>query len=87
MNEVLMRDDHFLHGPVAQFPRLFEQAGQTIANVDLPASCLIAIIERDGDIVVATPETQLLASDEIAIIGEPADLQDLRKSPLKTKDG
>ena len=87
MNEVLMRDDHFLHGPVAQFPRLFEQAGQTIANVDLPASCLIAIIERDGDIVVATPETQLLASDEVAIIGEPADLQDLRNSPLKTKDG
>ena len=81
MNEVLMRDDHFLHGPVAQFPRLLEQAGQVIADINLPASCLIAMIERDGGILVATPETELLATDEVAIIGEPADLQDLRERP------
>ena len=86
MNEVLMRDDHFLHGPVAQFPRLLEQAGQSIADINLPASCLIAIIERDGGILVATQDTQLLATDEVAIIGEPADLQNLRETPTKTKD-
>jgi len=55
MNEVLMRDDHFLH--------------------------VIAMIERDGDIIVATPEIELRATDEVAIIGEPVDLQDLRKNP------
>lgn len=82
MNEVLMRDDHFLHGPLADFPALLEQAGRKIADVSLPASCLIALIERGGDILVATPETELLASDEVAIIGEPADLQNLRKSPI-----
>ena len=82
MNEVLMRDDHFLHGPVAQFPRLLEQAGQMISEITLPASCLIAMIERDGGILVATPETELLATDEVAIIGEPADLQDLRENPM-----
>jgi hypothetical protein len=81
MNEVLMRDDHFLHGPVKQFPRLLQQAGKTISEIELPASCLIAMIERDGGIIVATPEIELLASDEVAIIGEPTDLQDLRKNP------
>lgn len=81
MNEVLMRDDHFLHGPVANFPSLFAQAGQKIADVTLPASCLIAMIERDGEILVATPETDLFDTDEVAIIGEPADLQDLRTTP------
>jgi len=86
MNEVLMRDDHFLHGPVAQFPRLLEQAGQTISDINLPASCLIAMIERDGDILVATPEIELRATDEVAIIGEPADLNDLRKNPSDHKD-
>lgn len=83
MNEVLMRDDHFLHGPVSQFPRLLQQAGNTISEIELPASCLIAMIERDGDIIVATPEITLLESDEVAIIGEPTDLQDLRKNPTE----
>jgi len=82
MNEVLMRDDHFLHGPVENFPSLLEQAGRKIAEVSLPASCLIAMIERDGKIIVATPDTDLLATDEVAIIGEPADLQNLRKNPI-----
>lgn len=78
MNEVLMRDDHFLHGPLDQFPSLFAQAGAKIADIILPASCLIAMIERDGTILVATPDIELLPNDEVAIIGEPADLQDLR---------
>jgi len=82
MNEVLMRDDHFLHGPVKDFPKLLEQAGRKIAEVSLPASCLIAMIERDGKIIVATPETDLRETDEVAIIGEPADLQNLRKTPI-----
>ena len=81
MNEVLMRDDHFLHGPVSHYPSLVKQAGRKIADVILPASCLIAMIERDGQILVATPETELFETDEVAIIGEPSDLQDLRKSP------
>ena len=81
MNEVLMRDDHFLHGPLKAYPKLYEQAGQKISDVALPASCLIAMIERAGEILVATPDTQLLASDEVAIIGEPVDLQALRAAP------
>lgn len=82
MNEVLMRDDHFLHGPLEQFPSLLEQAGRKIADISLPASCLIAMIEREGQILVATPDTELLHTDEVAIIGEPSDLQDLRETPI-----
>jgi amino acid transporter len=81
MNEVLMRDDHFLHGPLDQFPPLLEQVGKPIAEVALPASCLIALIERDGDVIVATPDTILMRDDEVAIIGEPVDLQNLKDSP------
>jgi hypothetical protein len=81
MNEVLMRDDHFLHGHLEEFPSLLEQAGRKISDISLPASCLIAMIEREGDILVATPDTKLLRTDEVAIIGEPSDLQDLRASP------
>lgn len=81
MNEVLMRDDHFLHGPLKGFPSLYAQAGKVISEVTVPASCLIAMIERDGEIIIATPDIELIATDEVAIIGEPSDLQDLCNMP------
>lgn len=80
MNEILMRDDHFLHGPLSGFPSLMAQSGNKIADVTLPASCLIAMIERGGDIIVAAPQVTLLEDDEVAIIGEPEDLQNLWKA-------
>jgi hypothetical protein len=83
MNEVLMRDDHFLHGPVSEYPNLLAQAGRKISDIKLPASCLIALIEREGDILVATPDIELQSTDDVAIIGEPVDLQNLRQSPTE----
>lgn len=80
MNEILMRDDHFLHGPVAQFPALAAQAGKSIGQIELPQSCLIAMIERNGKIIIATADEILLVDDEVAIIGEPDDLERLRIS-------
>ena len=81
LNEILMRDDHFYHGPVEAIPVLREQAGKTVADIDLPASCLLALIERDGDIKVATAEEILLPSDSVAIIAEPEDIASLLRDP------
>lgn len=79
MNEVLMRDDHFLHGPVSSFPALAVQLGKPISEVDVAGSCIIALIERGGDVMAATPDTLLLEGDEVAIIGEPDDLIALKR--------
>lgn len=78
LNEILVRDDHFLHGHVADFPSLLSQAGKPVSEIVLPQSCLIAIIERAGQVIVATPETKLFETDDVAIIGEPDDLNSLR---------
>ena len=74
LNEILMRDDHFLHGPIIGMPLLAQQVGKTIAEIDMPNSCLIALIERDKQIIIATPDAKLELGDEVAIIGEPDDL-------------
>jgi len=74
LNAVLMRDDHFYHGPVETMPFLVEQLGRTIGELDLPTSCIVALIERDGELVIPTPEVTLLAFDGVAIIGEPEDI-------------
>ena len=79
MNEVLMRDDHFLHGPVTSFPALAGQIGKAISEIDIANSCLIALIERRGAVMAATPETVLMEGDEVAIIGEPEDLNRLQR--------
>ncbi|GAB5457788.1 MAG: amino acid permease [Henriciella sp.] len=78
MNEILMRDDHFLHAPVDNFPYLVENLGRPLADFDLPDSCLIAMIERDGELRIATPKEALLPGDQVAIIGEPEDLLKLK---------
>ena len=75
LNAILMRDDHFYHGPIETMPFLVEQLGRTIGELDLPKSCIVAVIERDGELIIATPDVTLLAFDGVAIIGDPADIQ------------
>jgi len=75
LNAILMRDDHFYHGPIETLPFLVEQLGMPVGELDLPPSCILAIIERDGELIIPTPEVRLLAFDGVAIIGDPADIQ------------
>ena len=77
LNEILMRDDHFYHGPAADIPILKNQIGLPIGELDLPASCLLAMIERDRELIIAKPDVILMEGDDIAIIGEPEDISSL----------
>jgi len=75
LNAILMRDDHFYHGPIETLPFLVEQLGVKVGELELPTSCILALIERDGELIIATPDVRLLAFDGVAIIGDPADIQ------------
>ena len=79
MNEILMRDDHFLHAPISDLGDLEDHVGQPLSEIELPKSCLIAIIERDGDVIIAAPNEVLQPGDHVAVIGEPEDLTALVK--------
>ena len=74
LNQILMRDDHFYHGPVSEVEELRQQVGKKIADIDLPNSCIIALIERDSEIIIATADVVLEVGDQVAIIGEPEDI-------------
>lgn len=74
LNEILMRDDHFVHAPVSDLPGIADQVGQTIAEIILPPTCLIVMIERDGGLVIAQPQEEIRSDDLLAIIGEPVEL-------------
>jgi len=79
MNEILMRDDHFLHAPISDLGDLEDYVGRPLSEIELPQSCLIAIIERDGDVIIAAPNEVLQPGDQVAVIGEPDDLTALVK--------
>ena len=79
MNEILMRDDHFLHAPISDLGNLQDYVGRPLSEIELPRSCLIAIIERDGDVIIAAPNEVLQPGDHVAVIGEPEDLTALVK--------
>jgi hypothetical protein len=79
LQEVLMRDDHYIRCTVQQLPRPLDLSGQIINDLILPETCVLIKIERNGTAVVLTPEATLLSTDEVLIIGEPVDLKALLK--------
>ena len=79
LTDVLVRDDHFLHVPVDCLPTFLEQVGLPIREVELPEGVLIALVERDGRTIVATPKLALRKDDVVALIGEPDALEELRR--------
>jgi len=89
LNAILMRDDRFYHGPVETMPFLVEQLGRTVGELELPNSCILALIERDGELIVPTPDVTLLAFDGVAIIGEPAGIEILNEGldPWEVEQG
>ncbi len=71
LNAILMRDDRFYHGPVEAMPFLVEQLGRKVGELELPGSCIVALVERDGELIIPTPDVSLFAFDDVAIIGDP----------------
>ena len=77
INRVLMRDDHYLHEPIAEIPALKNAAGTRLEAIDLPGSCQIVMVERDGNAILSRPDLELEAGDRVSVLGEPEDLRAL----------
>ena len=77
LRQILMRDEHFIHAPIDDIPRLAEAIDGKVGDADLPESCLIVTIERGRDLIIASRDEKLMAGDQLGIIGEPEDLESL----------
>lgn len=81
LNDVLVRDDHFLHVPVASLPRVNAQVGKTVGELTGMGDVVVALIERGQKTMIATPDNVLMKDDIVALVGEPEDLERLRGAP------
>jgi len=75
LKEILLSDEHFAHILVSANNFFAPQAGKKIKELDLPDSCLLAIIYRNRQIVIPHGNTVLHDNDELSIIGNPEDIQ------------
>jgi len=77
INRVLMRDDHYLHQPIGEIPALQDAVGTSLEEIELPGSCQIVMVEREGRAILSRPDLTLQAGDRVSILGEPEDLRAL----------
>ncbi|GLQ23766.1 amino acid transporter [Algimonas ampicilliniresistens] len=78
LNDVLVRDDHFLHVPIADLPRLKAQVGRPVGDLAGLGDVVVALIERGDKTMIATSDNVLMDGDVVALVGEPSDLMTLR---------
>lgn len=79
LKNVLLTDERFINVRLHEHSRTEEWIGKAIKEVRLPGECLIAIIERDGDIVIPKGKTTLESGDVLSILGYPDDIKILKK--------
>ncbi|MDX1547380.1 MAG: amino acid permease [Rhodothermales bacterium] len=75
LKEALLRHDRYLSLVLSPDDATAEFVGRALKDLRLPPGNLIALIHRDGQIIVPGGSTRLEAGDRITIIGEPEGIQ------------
>ncbi|MCD6596162.1 MAG: amino acid permease, partial [Bacteroidales bacterium] len=79
LKEALLHDDNFqaLHIMRGKKTELF--INKELKNIKFPSGCLVAILQRGGEIIVPKGNTQILEDDRVTVIGDPASMKELHK--------
>ena len=83
LKEVLLRNDRSLTVNISKSVGS-QWIEKRLMDLELPGSCLIALVQRDGDVEFPHGSTRFHEGDRITIIGEPDDIKTLRG---RLKDG
>lgn len=70
IREIMLRDEHFINLVITQDDETSSMIGKEIKDVKLPGDSLVAILERDGELVIPHGDTIIREGDKISIIGE-----------------
>ncbi|MEM1095598.1 MAG: amino acid permease, partial [Bacteroidota bacterium] len=75
LKETLLHNDRYLSLHLAADQATAPLIGQALRDLRWPDGVLIALIRRDGDILVARGSTVLREGDVLTIIGDPAEVK------------
>lgn len=79
LKEVLLSDERFVHVRLQEHSASEEWINEKLMNIRLPGECLVAIVEREGDIIIPKGKTKLKSGDILSILGYPQDIQNLKE--------
>ncbi len=79
MKELILRDNSFLSIKIHPDRKTASLINHAIYDLNLPEGCLIALIHRDGKILMPRGSIELQAGDYLTIIGEPKSIRNLRE--------
>ncbi len=77
LRDCLLTEEHFSHISVNDHSQLKKYINKPIRDIELPGTCLIAIIYRGSELIIPHGNTIISEIDEFLLIGEPADIESL----------
>lgn len=84
LKELLLRKERFLSITLRRNTPSAGLIGKMVKELDLPEGSLIAIILRQGQIIVPRGSTTLLEGDRITVIGNPKGIKELKERLWET---
>jgi len=84
LREILLRDERFINLTINPKGNTTNLIHKKVKDLDLPGESLLTIIKRSGQIIFPHGNTVLREGDELSIIGEKADIEELKDQYLKS---
>ncbi len=79
LREILLREERFLHMFISQDSKSGELIGKEVRNLYLPEGSLIAVIQRENDILIPRGSTILNNGDRLTIIADPGGIHKIHE--------
>lgn len=77
--EVLLRDERFLSLRLRPGTAAEQLAGRRLRELDLPIGALVALIRRDGQMLVPDGDAHLEVDDRLTVVGEPYAIDEMAR--------
>ncbi len=77
LKEVLLHHDRYVSLHVQPDARTANFTGRAIRDLNLPGRTLVALVRRNGEIIVPSGSTVIEEDDRLTVIGEPAGIRRL----------
>lgn len=79
LKELLLRDERFFSLHVRADGGTAALVGQPLRDVRMPAGSLIALVRRDGRVIIPRGSTVLRPGDRLTVIGDPDGVSELKR--------
>ncbi len=79
LRELMLHEERFLTFTIEHRGPTGSLAGTPLRHVEMPESCLVALLCRAGETIAPRGGTMLREGDRLTVIGDPADIRALRE--------